>query len=163
MKSCILFAGPAGCSKTPTAFYLSCHLHLPIFSNDAIRTEVAEDLDEFNEDEYIKRRDDRLKEIIESGTSFICDASIDREYKRIKGALAKQGYQKKIISFDLSKSFLEKLYRAKNYTAFDNIEGWLADHNQFLKEYGQEVDLHITDENFSDRLKLSLAAAIGNN
>jgi predicted kinase len=157
MKICWLFAGPAGCSKTPTATYLSCQLNLPIFNNDAIRTEVIEDFKVFDQEEYVKRRDDRLKKIVESGISFICDASIDREYKQIKELLDQYGYQKKIISFDLSREFLKELFQAKNYTEINSIETWLNDHNQFLADYNQEVDLHITDENFAERLNLSLS------
>jgi len=42
-KFCLTFAGAAGSSKTPISNYLSTKLLLPVFNNDAIRTEVIED------------------------------------------------------------------------------------------------------------------------
>ncbi len=44
MKKVILFAGAVGSGKTPISNYLSYKLNLPIYNNDAIRSEVIEDL-----------------------------------------------------------------------------------------------------------------------
>jgi adenylylsulfate kinase-like enzyme len=63
-KVCIIFAGAVGSSKTPISNYLSIKLNLPIFNNDAIRSEVIEDLGFFDSNEHIKRRNSRLEEII---------------------------------------------------------------------------------------------------
>ena len=41
-KICITFAGCVGSSKTPISNYLSTKLNLPIFNNDAIRSEIIE-------------------------------------------------------------------------------------------------------------------------
>jgi hypothetical protein len=159
MRKCILFSGPIGCSKTPVAAYLSYHLNLPIFNNDAIRSEVIEELKGFNEKEYLKRRDKRLIELVRSGFPFILDASIDREFKRVKEALVNNHYQYFIISFDLSKKFLTKLYKLKNYPeSLERLDETMSDHNNFIIEYKDEVGVKITDKNFPSRLRLSLAA-----
>ena len=38
-KFCITFAGAVGGSKTPIANFLSTKLNLPVFNNDAIRSQ----------------------------------------------------------------------------------------------------------------------------
>ena len=73
-KTLITFAGAVGSSKTPIAHFLSLRFGLPIFNNDAIRTEVLEDLGVFDEEEYKRRRDTRLKELAEKNVSFITKA-----------------------------------------------------------------------------------------
>jgi len=157
MKYCVLFAGPVGCSKTPTAVYLSHKLNLPIFSNDAIRTEVIEDLGRLEEKEYIKRRDERLKQIARRGLSFILDASVDRRFQAVKEILEKRGYEYIIISFDLSKDFLVKLHKLKKYhRSVKKIDTLLKDHNDFLKKYEDKVGVKINDNNFANRLDLAL-------
>jgi len=83
---------------------------LPIFNNDAIRSEVIEDLGVFDTEEHLKRRNLRLEEIISDGNSFICDVSIDREWKEFKEKLISSNYTFFIISLDLSKKLLIKLY-----------------------------------------------------
>lgn len=79
-KFLITFSGPIGSSRTSIAYYLSWKLNIPIFNNDSIRTEVIEDTGLLNIQEYEKRRDERLKEIVEKNISFIYDASVDREW-----------------------------------------------------------------------------------
>lgn len=156
-KFIITFAGPMGCSKTPVAYYLSWKLNLPILNNDAIRTEVIEDLGRFSEAEYLKRRDERIKENIEKERTFIYDASVDRAWKDWADNL--EGYDVFIISFDFSKNFLLKLYTSKGYDeAIEEIDRFMADHEKFINQFGDKVDLRITDENFKNRLKLSLDA-----
>jgi hypothetical protein len=92
-KICITFAWPVGCSKTPISNYLSTKLNLPVFNNDAIRSEVIEDLWFFNNKEHIKRRDLRLNEIMELGVSFICDLSIDRKWDLFKKQLTDNNFK----------------------------------------------------------------------
>lgn len=158
-KFCILFSGAVGSSKTPIANYLSYKLNLPVFNHDAIRTEVLEDLSVFNEDEFIYRRDKRGQEILLSGISFIYDASIDREWKRLKPRLQEAGYQYYIISLDLSLNFLTKLYTIKHYDeSLARIDDLIFDHQNFLKEYNEEINLRIDDSTFYDRLKISYDA-----
>jgi hypothetical protein len=164
-KFCVTFAGAVGSSKTPIAHYLGCNFNLPILSNDVIRTEVREDLQSFNDEEYERRRDIRLKEMVEAGASFIYDASVDRKWKSLKVELDKFRYECFIISLDLSKDFLAALYKAKNYPEVDGLDRLIKEHKTFLTQYRSEVLLSISDATFKDRLKLSheaLARWLGN-
>lgn len=155
-KFCITFAGAVGSSKTPISNYLSTKLALPVFNNDAIRSEVVEDLGVFNSDEHIKRRNLRLREIAESGISFICDASVDREWEGFKKQLQNSGYKCFIISLDLDKDFLKNLYNIKGYfESLKQIDEWINDHNIFLEKYSNDVALHITENDFKQRLEKS--------
>ena len=154
-KYIVLFAAPVGTSKTPIAYFLSSKLSLPIHSNDAIRSEVAEDLLFFDQKEYEKLRDKRLEEIFKKGNSFIVDASIDREWDNYKNLINESNYKVFIISIDLSKEFIVKLFKTKDYTAFDKLDGWINDHEEFLKKYKNLINFHITEEIFKNRLQLS--------
>jgi hypothetical protein len=159
MKYCIIFAGPIGCSKTTVANYLSYKLGLPVFNNDAVRAEVTADLKRFDQDEYSKRRDERLGEIYQKGLSFIYDASVDREHDGFKKATDKYGYKYKIISFDLSEKFLRELYSAEGYNRpLKKLIKTIKDHDNFLKNSGLKISAHITDKNFKNRLKISYEA-----
>ncbi|HUT22184.1 MAG TPA: hypothetical protein VMX18_02105 [Candidatus Bipolaricaulota bacterium] len=154
-KFCISFAGAVGSSKTPISNYLSIKLNLPVYNNDAVRSEVTEDLGHFDSKEHIKRRDARLKEIVKSGISFICDASIDREWKNYKKLLTDNGYRWFIISLDLSKDFLSKLYEAKGYDeSFTRLGQLIDDHEAFLNEYSADVNLRVSDEKFPKRMNM---------
>jgi len=155
-RICITFAGAIGSSKTPIANYLSVKLNLPVFNNDAIRTEVTEDLGKFDAAEHIKRRDKRLKEITKNGISFICDLSVDREWGMLKKLLVKNNYRWFIISLDLSKQFLVKLYKVKGYNESLNVlDKFWSDHDNFIKNNDNEIGLHITDVDFKNRCEIS--------
>lgn len=155
-KFIITFAGAVGSSKTPIAYYISWRLGIPIFNNDAIRTEVIEDVGLFNQQEYEKRRDERLNKIAEEGTSLIYDASIDREWTKWKKDVESLKYETFIISMDLSRDFLVSLYNRKKYTeSLEKIDDLISDHNSFLKDFSGDVNLHISDEEFMNRLELS--------
>jgi predicted kinase len=155
---CITFAGVVGSSKTPIAHHLSWKLGLPVFSNDILRTEVREDLLRFDQDEYVRRRNERSQELITSGRSFIYDASIDREWPRLSEWLQTKNYQHFIISLDLSRELLNKLYEAKGYAEGHRLEELMSQHESFLADYGGLVGAHVTDANFDRRLEVSLAA-----
>ena len=157
---CILFAGPPGCSKTPIAYYLSWNLGFPIFNNDAIRTEVREDALslKLDGDLFVRRRDTRLKQLINTSRDFVLDASIDRSWPKLKEMLEKQEYQWLIINFDLSLDFLRKLYKAKDYKELALLEKCFAEHKNFLHDYGEAINYTINDENFANRLENSLEA-----
>ncbi len=138
---------------------------MPVFNNDVIRTEVSEDFrnsGEAGEVErgaaYLFRRDERLYNILKKGESFILDASIDRRWEFIKLALETHRYNWFIISLDLSKKFLLKLYEAKGYEISDALDRTLKEHNFFLKRHAKEIGLHISDKNFRNRMKLSIEA-----
>lgn len=156
IKFCITFAGSVGSSKTPISNYLSTKLNLPVFNNDAICSEVTEDLGFFDSAEHIKRRDLMLKEIIENGTSFICDASVDREWKEYKKRLVANNYRWLIISLDLSKDLLVRLYKSKGYDeSLKRVDELINDHNVFLENNKADVGLHITDKDFKRRCQIS--------
>lgn len=159
-KICILFAGVVGCSKTPTANFLSTKLNLPVLNNDAIRTEVSEDLGFFDEKEYLKRRNERIKYIIENNISFIYDASVDREWESMKKIYPdKYGYSIFIISINLSKEFIAKIYKAKNYSwSSEIVDKFILDHEIFLNNNKEDVGLNISENEFNNRLQLSLEA-----
>ena len=154
-RYCITFAGAVGCSKTPIANYLSTYLNLPVFNNDAIRTEVTEDVGHFDVEEYNKRQAQRSRAVLASGISFIYDASVDRKWAEAEKEFKQAGYRLFVISFDLSYGMLLKLYAAKGYTQGDRLPLLIQQHDAFLKQYGDVVGLHITDEQFSDRLSLA--------
>jgi len=152
---CVTFAGPVGSSKTPIANYLSFNFNLPVFNNDSIRSEVSEDLLDFNQDEYLKRRDERLNKIIGNKKSIIYDASIDRGWDEKLEIIKNLNFQTFIISIDISREFLLKLYKAKSYKTDPKWIGKLmAEHKAFLEKHNDIVNVHITDENFKDRLEI---------
>ena len=155
-KICITFAGAVGSSKTPISNFLSTKINLPVFNNDAIRAEVIEDLGMFNLDEYTKRRNIRLKDILENGVSFICDASVDREWKESKKLLSAKGYQYFIISIDLSKDLLTQLYKTKKYyESLERIDELMNDHSVFLSKSADDIGLRILDHDFKNRCQIS--------
>ena len=155
-KICITFAGVVGSSKTPITNYLSTKLILPVLNNDALRSEVIEDLGKFNENEYLKRRDRMIKENIENEISFIYDASVDRKWKELKEVLATNNYYYFIISLDLSKELLINLYQAKEYfESLKRVGELLNDHKIFLENYSSDIGLSISDNDFKNRCQTS--------
>lgn len=156
---CITFAAPVGSSKTPISNYLSGKLSLPVFNNDAIRSEIIEDYGLLDEEKFLKTRDERLKDILDRRISFIYDASVDRRWKLLKGWLQEYGYKWIIISIDLSKDFLMDLYKLKDYDdSLKFIDRIISEHTDFLINFSGEVLVHINDENFSDRLAICFQA-----
>lgn len=155
----IAFAGVIGSSKTPIATFLSWNLNLPIYNNDAVRSEVLEDLMYYDEPEHKRRRDERLQKIAGNKMSFICDASMDREWEKFRPKLVKLGYRWFIISLDLSKQLILKLYAAKSYhESKQRLDRLFEEHEQFMKDYSNDIGLRITDQLFSQRLPLSFKA-----
>ncbi len=161
-KFCITFAGAVGSSKTPIANFLSTKLNLPVFNNDAVRSEVIEDFGSFDPEEHIKRRNLRFAEILESGISFINDSSVDRKWEGTKKKLVDSKYEIFIISLNLSKELLIKIHEAKkkiyetsgNEKYVEQIDKYLDDHGKFLREYKKDVNLHISDDNFKNRFEI---------
>lgn len=159
-KYCVLFAGPIGSGKSPISNYLSFKLNLPVFNNDIIRTEVKEDLLVWDETEYLKRRNERIQELLKLGNSFIYDASIDRTWPDYKDLIKKSGFQTIIISLDFSKEKLTDIYKAKGYTAFEALDKTFTEHQHFLQDFEHDVDSHITDSEFAFRLEYSLQSIL---
>lgn len=155
-KYCILFAGAVGSSKSPIAFYLSAKLKLPIFNSDIIRTEVLEDLGEFSQEQFAKRTKERLNSLMSTETSVILDLSIDREWKNLRSELKKNCYQYFIVSINLSKPFLSKLYQIKDYQeSLSRIDELFNQHLLFLAEYESDISVNINDDDFANRLDIT--------
>lgn len=160
MNKAILFAGVVGCSKSPTASYLSYKLNFPIINNDNIRTEVVEDMGAPNKEEYIKRRNERLMELLASKHDFIFDASIDRIHNELLTELKLNGYEYFIIIFNLSKEFVKKLYEAKGYLeSLERIDVLFSEHEEFLKQNTAKDFIEISDKDFPHRLKIAYTAS----
>ena len=132
-------------------------MNLPIFNNDAILSEIIENKGFWDIEEHRKIRDRRLKEVLDSWISFIADISIDREWIGFKEQLSKYTYKYFIISLDLSKELLIKLYQAKGYDeSLKRLDTLLQDHEKFLKKFSDDVGFSISDDQFLNRLELSL-------
>ncbi len=156
---CLTFAGPVGSSKTPIATYLSWNLGLPIFNNDAIRSEIAEDLDACPPDVLATRRNERLKALLASGRPFIGDFSVDRDWERVKTMLVEAGYDVFLISLDLSRDRLERMYLAKGYhESLHALDRLMADHAAFIHTYGSVIGFSVTEATFGERLEGCLRA-----
>lgn len=161
----MVFAGVPGTSKTPIAHYLSCEFGLPILSADQIRYEVREDLrlDDINRPggvaEFDKRLDERFQRLLDLQKSVIIDGSSDRRWGERKPRLVEAGYDHFMISMEMSKAFLLKLYdeTGRSWWVDDNLDGYLRDHEQFLKKFQSDVSLEINDDNFIDRLNVAAA------
>lgn len=161
-KFCILFAGAVGSSKTPIAHYVSIGLGLPILNNDVIRTEVLEDVGEFDKKEYDSRVDARVKQALAEERSFIYDASIDRSWESLRELFAKNNYSWCVISLDLSKDFLADLYRTKGYLeSLERIDGLVGDHHKFVEMFGFDIAGSINETDFPNRLEKGLEIAKG--
>lgn len=156
----VIFGGVPGTSKTPVAYYLSWEFSLPIFSHDAIRNEVKEDLlvDDINAPEALKefekRAAERREQLLGSGKPVIFDSSVDRKWATQKEQLESRGYSWYLINFELSKPFIENLYKAKDYN-LDVLDHYLGQHKEFMDEHASDVSLEINDGNFSERLSLA--------
>lgn len=155
---CITFAGPVGSGKTPIAYFLSWNLGLPILNNDSMRTETQEDMGELDMQIYKQKRDSRVKSILENKISFIYDASVDREWKNKKDIIYQHDYRVFIISMDFSLYKIKKIFQSKDYNQFDHLEKTYLDHQNFLAEYSEIVNLSLTDNDFENRLELSLSS-----
>lgn len=156
-KFCITFAGCVWSSKTPITNYLSTKLNLPVFNNDAIRSEVIENKGFLDIEEHRKIRNIRLKEVLDSWISFIADISIDREWETFKKELSKYGYIWFIISLDLSKDLLIQLYKAKGYDeSLQRLDTNFQDHEKFLEQFSDDIGAHIWDDQFWERLEVAL-------
>jgi len=157
---CIAFAGMVGTSKTPIATFLSWNLALPIFSNDAIRSEIHEDTRSkiLDQELFVRTRDDRLKKIVNNRTDFILDASVDRKWKNVKQLLSDSDYKWFVISVDLTKQFVRELYQYKEYAnTMSQIDKLYTEHDEFLKSYSNDVTLTINNNNFSNRMEICLS------
>lgn len=152
-KIFIGYAWAIGCWKSPITNYISTKLWLPTFNTDSVLSEVCEDFLELNWEEAHRRVEKRLSEIIENWTSFIYDASVDRRWWVLKESLIKYWYRCFIISIDLEKDTLLKFYTTKSYfESIKRIGEVYQNHQKFLKEFWDDVDLYINENNYKERL-----------
>ena len=153
-KIFISYAGAIWCGKSPITNYISTKLWLPVFDTDAIRSEVVEDLMKFDEIEINKRIKERLNSVIEDWKSFIYDASIDRTRWILKKILIKNNYKFFIISIDLDRDTLLSFYKAKSYSeSIKMVDKVYEDHQKFLKDFWEDIDMHIDIKTYKNRLK----------
>lgn len=64
--------------------------------------------------------------------------------------------KKFIISLDLSRQLLHKLYAIKQYA--QPLDLTFLDHQKFIADFDAEIGLHITDREFPFRLEKSFRA-----
>lgn len=161
MPFCITFSGCVWSGKSPIASYISINLSLPILNADSIRSEVAEDLFKFDVEEFNKRFDSRLNEILESWKSFIYDASMDRYWPVIKKKLESHWYKVFIICLSLSEDFLQKLHDATAYKISDKWLKKLVEQNKkFIHSYSNDINVIIDDGNYIDRISIAYKAVV---
>lgn len=152
-KLFITYAWSIWCWKSPITNYISTKLWLPVFDTDAIVSEVCEDFLKKDWDEIKKRKEERLNLVIEGWRSFICDCSVDRIRWNLKETLIKNQYKYFIISIDLDKETLLKFYTVKSYyESMERIDKVYEEHQKFLKEFSDDVNIHINEKNYKDRL-----------
>jgi len=157
MKLFITFAWVPGCGKSPIANYVSINFGIPILNNDFLRAEVVENLWYFDEKEHKNRFWARLDLALSKNDILIWDFSVDRKWDELKEKLIEKDFKFFIISFDLSRKFIESLYRNKKYDIyFDWLEKYLLEHEKFVQTYKEDIWFVINEENYWERLKLSL-------
>lgn len=153
-KLFITYAWAIWCWKSPITNYISTKLWLPVFDIDAIRSEVCEDLFVWDENEVKSRANKRLNSIIWEWTAFIFDVSVDRSWWDLKEILLKNHYNYFLISIDLDKKTLLDFYKAKGYDeSMKRIDEVYEDHQNFLKIFSNDINMHINETNYKNRLK----------
>jgi len=156
-KVCITFAWAWWCWKSPIANYLSINFWLPILNSDNLRSEIIENLWYLDEGLFRKVFFERLTKVLSDWFPIILDLSVDREWSNIKLLLEKYDYKYFIISFNLTKNFLSKLYFDKGYENFvPDIDRYLREHEKFLDEYKKDIYVEITDDIYINRLEIIL-------
>jgi len=153
-KVFISYAWAIWCWKSPITNYISTKLWLPTFNTDAIRSEVVEDFLKIDEEETQNRLKKRLNLLINEWKSFIYDASVDRIRWNLKESLIKNQYKFFIISIDLDKETLLKFYTIKSYyESMKRIDKVYEDHQKFLKNFSNDINMHINETNYQNRLE----------
>ena len=154
-KLFVSYAWAIWCWKTPITNYISTKLWLPTFNTDSIRSEVCEDFLKFDENEAQRRIKERLTSIIKRWWAFIFDASVDRKRWILKDVLIKNWYKCFIISIDLNRDALLKFYETKSYfESINMIDKVYGDHQNFLMEFSDDVNIHIDINNYKKRLDI---------
>jgi len=160
-KLVITFAGVPGSSKSPIINHLSPTFDLPVFSNDQLRFEIREDLhiDAITIPKALKLYKTKVKQIrndiLSSGKSVILDGSVDRKWPELKAELVENGYTWFLISNDYSVEFMTNLYVSTGRLwAVEELDAYDKQHKAFLAKYSSDVNLHLADEDFIDRVRI---------
>jgi len=153
-KIFISYAGAIWCGKSPITNYISTKLWLPTLNTDSIRSEVCEDFLKYDETEAQKRIKKRFNSVIKEWSSFIYDASVDRTLGVLKEVLIKNHYNCFIISIDLDRDTLLNFYRVKWYSeSIKMLDKVYEDHQKFLKNFWEDINMHISIKTYKNRLK----------
>lgn len=133
---------------------MSWNIGLPIFNNDAIRSEVREDLGSCLTEVYAARRNERLRALLATRRSLLEDSSVDRDWDAFKTALDRAGYEAFVISLDLSRDHLERMYLAKGYhESLQVLDCLMAEHETFVQKNRTRISFTITEATFGERLE----------
>jgi predicted kinase len=170
----VVFSGVPGTSKSIVGHALSCEYQLPILSSDNVRFEVKEDLRvqslNIREDlmftsvnqngalaEYEKRIKDRRQEVLARGMPVILDGSVDRTWTEVKATLQEHNYDWFMVDMELTRVFLEDLYRGTGREGYiTQLDMYQADHQRFIDEYAEDITLEINDTTFLDRRRVAI-------
>lgn len=161
----VCFAGVPGSSKSIVAHHLSCEFGLPIFSTDNIRFEVKEDMrvPDINIPtalaEYDTRVAERRRYFLSKNSPIILDGSVDRRWNGIRQELLEARYDWFVINMELSHDFLIDLFTATSrYHTIGELDVYLKQHHEFIREFKDVVQVTITDATFPDRLTVAAEA-----
>ena len=164
-KFVVTFAGVPGSSKSIVDKQLTLNCGLPIVNKDQLRHEVKENLmlSNINNPKALSRFEELSKtvhnQVFSTGISIILDRSVDRKWGILKQDLIKYGYEWFLISFDYSSEFMSKLYIATNRQwAVAQLDAYDKQHQDFLKNYSRDVNLHLEDADFTNRVKICVNA-----
>jgi hypothetical protein len=170
----VVFSGVPGTSKSSNADHHSLVFEKGNQRSDGIRFEVKEDLRvsslSIREDlnfaninqngaleEFERRLSQRRQMVLSLGKSAIFDGSVDRRWAETKQELQDYGYNWFLINLELSRSFLENLYRGTGRESFiPQLDSYIKDHAKFVEQYDQDISFEITDKNFLNRLELAV-------
>jgi len=170
----VVFSGVPGTSKSITAQAISCEFQIPILSNDTVRFEVKEDLRvkhlSIKEDlefasvnqngalvEYDRRIKERRLEILDRGIPIVLDGSVDRTWETVKNDLMVNNYDWFMVDMELTRQFMEDLYRGTGREAFiDQLDSYFEDHRIFIEHHQADISVEITDDLFLDRRKVAI-------
>lgn len=155
----VTFAGVPGTSKSIISQHLSCTFYIPSFANDRVRDEVKEEFltADINDPdalaEYERRAATRRGVLFDTHKSFIIDSSVDRKWEQIKQQIQNAGYAYFLISMELSEEFMMNLYSKTNrHEAIDLLPHYMEQHQNFTKQFSQDISIAITDNLFNQRL-----------
>ncbi len=151
-KLVVCFSGVSGVGKTTLAKRLEKDLNAVRLNNDDIRLiiergRVDRDTRELIKEQFIEY----FREIFFSwpNGAIVIDSGIDRRYQRLKEDFQKRGYPLLVISLFAPREVLEQRilqregHRAEKEGSLLLLEKWIKDKENFVREYGNEIDITI--------------------